>query len=148
MGDVNAILNGEIFILRGKMNSIERVERDAKCKSGLRETICMSSSSIIAVQLQLAILCMRFPVFPMQKDFNFFSSLTEFADFQDFKRLKRRRTKTRRFPDGDPFVRVLSFIVVPFTRRNFLFAVYIHGERQNLTKAKKREKEPADTIKK
>jgi len=30
MGDVNAILNGEIFILREEMNSIANFERNAK----------------------------------------------------------------------------------------------------------------------
>lgn len=30
MDDVNAILNGEIFILRGEMNSIANFERNAK----------------------------------------------------------------------------------------------------------------------
>lgn len=52
--------------------------------------------------------------------------ITEFAlIFPDFRRLKGRRTKTRRFPDGDPFVRVLSFIRgTVYTSKFFICSIY------------------------
>lgn len=67
MGDVNAILNGEIFILREEMNSIanferntKAVERSTKRENGLYKTFRMLSSSITIIQLRSMALCMPF----------------------------------------------------------------------------------------
>lgn len=74
MDDVNAILNGEIFILREEMNSIanfernvKTVERNAKRENGLYKTFRMLSSTIVIIQLRSMALCMYY-VFFVQKE--------------------------------------------------------------------------------
>lgn len=116
MGDVNAILNGEIFILRGKMNSIanfERnakpegnVERNAKRENGLYKTFRMLRlllcSAITVVQLQSTALCMN-PVLHAERTSNA-SFITEFVDFSDFTLSQEKHLRrTRIFPGGDLF---------------------------------------------
>lgn len=75
MGDVNAILNGEIFILRGKMNSIERAR--ARASNALlnarvdytRATVCQVRL-LPAVQLQPDIMHALCSSFLVRKDLN------------------------------------------------------------------------------
>lgn len=138
MDDVNAILNGEIFILCEEMNSIANFERNAKRednvernakreKNGLYKTFRMLSSTVIIIQLRPMALCM--PRSSYRKNVRCRSCRELYNWIRWFSRFYVSREKhlrrTRIFPSGDLFrTCTLIYRGTVYTLKFFICSIY------------------------